>query len=418
MASADPATVPATPHPPMRLWAILLAIAMAYVALGAILGFVQGGLAPILRSQGASLASMRWVYALFLPFGIAFLWAPAIDAFRWPWLGRRTGWIVPMQAVAVLAILAAAALPPGPGAWGTLMALGLYATLAAASMDLALDALTVEMVPPAQRATAAAAKLGGVSIGAVLGGGLLVAFYPQLAWHGALGAIAVLMALSGLPVLALVAGDRRLSRQPPSRQASLARTLRKPGMPRKLLRLSALVCAMLALFNFNRLLLVDLGVPLERIGSVLGTVSPLANAAACALAPLLLRRLPLRRAAQLLAAAGLAGAGTVWLGTVQDHAAWAMAGSVLAAAAVSALYVVLGGLILEWAAGPQAATDYALLYGLGRLLGTASLMALPGLAQQIGWPVFQGGIVLSFAAAFWYFLRLFPARAGTRAAPL
>jgi hypothetical protein len=298
------------------------------------------------------------------------------------------------------------------------MALGLCATLAAASMDLALDALTVEMVPQAQRATAAAAKLGGVSIGAVLGGGLLVALYPQLAWHGTLGAIAVLMALSGLPVLALVAGDRQLSRQAPPRRASLGHTLRKPGMPRRLLRLSGLVCAMLALFNFNRLLLVDMGVPLAQIGSVLGTVSPLANAAACALAPLLLRRLPLRCAAQLMAAAGLAGAGTVWLGAVLAHAAWAMAGSVLAAAAVSALYVVLGGLILEWATGPQAATDYALLYGLGRLAGTASLMALPGLAQQVGWPVFQGVIVLAFAAAFCWFLRLFPTRVGRQATPL
>lgn len=80
--------------------------------------------------------------------------------------------------------------------------------------------------------------------------------------------------------------------------------------------------------------------------------------------------------------------------------------AVLAIAA--ALYVVLGGLSLEWASGQQAATDYALLYGAGRLIGTAALMILPGLIQVIGWSAFQGGVAIAFAASAWYFLRLFP----------
>ena len=113
---------------------VLTVVAILYVAIGSVLGFVQGGLAPILRAQGVTLASLQWVYALYLPFGVAFLWAPWLDARRLHWLGHRTGWIVAAQLVAVAAMLCIAARPGAPVAW--LFALGLVATTAVATMDL------------------------------------------------------------------------------------------------------------------------------------------------------------------------------------------------------------------------------------------------------------------------------------------
>lgn len=95
---------------------VLAAISLAYVALGMVLGFVQGGVAPVLRAQGVELSALRWVYALYLPFGLAFLWAPMVDSWRWPWLGRRTGWILPMQGLSLLALGAIAFVQPAPGA--------------------------------------------------------------------------------------------------------------------------------------------------------------------------------------------------------------------------------------------------------------------------------------------------------------
>jgi len=387
---------------------ILAAITLAYVSLGIILGFVQGGVAPVLRAQGAELSALRWVYALYLPFGLAFLWAPVVDSWRWPWLGRRTGWIIPMQWVSMLAIVSIAFVKPVPGAWGMLLALGVAATIAAATMDVALDALTVEMLPQAQRAAAAGAKMGGISLGAVLGGGVLVAWYPRLDWHGTLLLIAVAMALSCLPVFALVSKDRRLSTRMRQHRAKLIQTLRKPDMGRRFLRLTLLVCTLLALFNFNRLLLVDMGVSLERIGSLLGVIAPLANATACFLAPMLVRAMPVRRAAWLTASFCLASAFLVWLGCLQANITTVIVGSILTTAGAAALYVVLGSLMLEWATGRQAATDYALLYGMGRFIGTAALMILPGVIQSLGWPVFLALVILAFAASAWYFLRLFP----------
>lgn len=386
---------------------MLAAIALAYVSLGIILGFVQGGVAPVLRSQGLDLSALRWVYALYLPFGLAFLWAPAVDSWRWPWLARRTGWIIPMQGVSTLALAAMALVQPGAGAWGLLLGLGLVATIAAATMDVALDALTVEAMPQDRRSAAAAAKMGGISLGAVLGGGVLVAWYPRLGWSGALCIIAACTALACLPVFALVRKDRQLSTRLPAHRAGLRQTLGKPGMADRLVRLSLLVCSLLALFNFNRLLLVDMGVSLERIGWLLGIIAPLANAAACVLAPVLARAMPVRRAAWLAAGACLASACLVWLGVVQASSSTVIVGSILTTAGAAALYVVLGSLMLEWACGQQAATDYALLYGVGRFIGTAALMGLPGIIQAAGWPLFLACVIAAFAACSFHFLRLF-----------
>lgn len=387
---------------------LLAVIALMYVSLGSILGFVQGGVAPVLRAQGMELTSLRWAYALFVPFGVAFLWAPWIDRWRWPWLGKRTGWIVPMQAVAIAAVIGAAALTPERGVWTALLVLGLIATSCSATVDLALDALTVEHIPESHRTAAAAAKMGGISLGTVLGGGLLVALYPQIGWRGSLLFIVGLMVLSGLLAFMLVGTDRSLSGQSQQQRAALKEMVRKPGMLKRLVRLTVLVCALLALINFNRLMLVDMGVSLERIGSVLGTAAPAANALACLLMAALVRTISARRLAWMVGGFCLTGASVVWLGYVSVSAQTVILGAIMASAGAAALYVVLGSLILQWAEGAQPATDYALLYGLGRLIATISLMALPGVIQAVGWPSFQIAVIAAFACAIWYFMRLFP----------
>lgn len=384
---------------------LLTTIVLSYVALGTILGFVQGGVAPVLRSQGVELAAMRWVYALYLPFGLAFSWASRIDRWHWPWLGPRTGWIVPMQALTVLSLLVIAAIAPGPGVWTLLLLLGLVATVSAATMDVALDALTVELIPEPLRAAAAGAKMGGVALGSIIGGGLLVAGYPALQWRGTLQLMALIVALSCLPMLTLVRQDRQRQIRQTGARPRLRDCLRTPLMRSRFLRLTLLTCSLIALFSFGRLMLVDMGVPLERIGYVLGIIAPIATACTCVLTPFALRHVPVQKALVALGALCLTGALLVWLALLQRSPDLLMAGTIVTTAAAAGLYVALGGLILIWAQGSQAATDYALLYGVGRLLGTVALMALPGLAATLGWPVFQSALILLFAIALWCFRR-------------
>lgn len=389
-------------------WLLLATIAMMYISLGSIMGFVQGAIAPVLRAQGMDLASLRWAYALYVPFGIAFLWAPWVDRWRWPWLGQRTGWIIPMQFAGTIAVIIAAHVQPENGAWTTLLALGLIATACSATVDLAVDALTVDHIPQSYRTSAAAAKMGGAAAGMVIGGGVLVALYSRLGWNGSLLIIAGLMAASGLAAFTLVRRDRAHVMQGHSARPAITETLRKPGMKVRLFRLTLLACTLMALFNFNRLMLVDMGVSLESIGSVLGTAAPAANVAACVLAAVLVRNMNVRHLAWATGAFCLVAACLILCGYMIGNTAFVVAGAIMISAGGAANYVVLGSLILQWAKGAQPATDYALLYGLSRLAATFSLMTLPGVINVIGWPVFQTTLIAAFAFALWYFMRLIP----------
>lgn len=365
-------------------WAHLATIAALYVSLGAVLGFVQGGIGPILRGKGHTLASMAPVFALYLPFGVTFLWAPLVDRWRLPWLGRRSGWIVAAQGLAVLLVAVIAlggALP-----LAVLFGLGLATTLAVATMDVALDAWTVEHIAETHRGAASAAKVGGLSLGAVLGGGVLVGLYARLGWAGALLLLAALMALATLPAwrlpdLALPAALRQA-------RPSLWAALKQPSMAGRLLRISLVTCALMALFNLNRLMLVDLGVPLARIGWVLGVAAPVANLAIALTLPAALRHCAPRSLLWTLLAATVSGALAIVIALHTGNAGLAIAASIAISACVSGMYIVMGGLILGWAAGGQAATDYALLYGLGRFVGTLALLGMPALIARTGWPAF------------------------------
>ncbi|XAH25599.1 MFS transporter [Xylophilus sp. GW821-FHT01B05] len=380
---------------------VLLAVALMYVSLGVVLGFVQGGVATILRARGVELAAMRWVFALYIPFGVAFLWAPWVDRWRMPWLGRRTGWITAAQGLAVVLVAALAAGEAWPPALQ--IALGLATTVSMATMDLALDALTVEQVHAEQRPLAAAAKVGGLSLGAVLGGGVLVGLFPTLGWQWTFVSIAALIALAAVPVLALVRRDAAHQAQAPVRPRLLA-TLRQPAMQRRLLKISLVTCALMALFNFNRLMLVDLQVPLERIGWVLGTMAPLANLAASAIAPWLMQGLARPKVLWALVLLCLASTALTAWAYAQYMPGVAMAGAVLIGACVSAIYIVLGASILAWARGHQAATDYALLYGVGRFIGTLALFGLPGLIPLVGWAAFYGVCGVALVGTVWVFI--------------
>lgn len=389
------------------IWLIIISIGLTYISLGVIFAFIQGGVAPILRSQGMELSAMRWVYALYLPFGIAFLWAPIVDSWQWPWGGRRTGWILPMQLLAIFAFTGIANLTPGNDSWVILLILGFIVTFAIATVDIVMDALTVEMIPESYRTVVSSIKLGGVSGGALIGGGGVLALYSYIGWHGVTIVITAIIALTCIPVYALIDKEQNYSNKTSRCKARLMQTLKKPKMFNRFFRLTLLVSTLLALFNYNRLLLVDMGVPLEYIGGVLGTISPLTNACACLIVPLLISRASLYISARIVVGICLCSALSIWVGIVSQSSNTVIIGSVLVAAGATAMYVILVSLILAWASGQQAATDYALLYGVGRVIGMVNLMLLPGIIPLIGWSVFEGFIVLAFGISAWYFFRLF-----------
>lgn len=376
-------TAHATQSSVSSFW-VLFSVGLLYISFGVCFGLLEYSVPPILMTRGVNLQSMGWVIALYIPFGLTFLWAPIIDSRPLPWLSYRIGWIALCQIISSMLLIVVAMGSSLPAAG--LFTLGLMICFAVATMDLALDALAVDIIGNRYRAIAAALKVGALALGGFIGGGVLLGMFGSLGWKGVFLVTAALPLLTILPVLTLTRADK--PRAAAAKRATIMATFRRPGAIKQLGMLSVTTTAIIALFYFQRPILVKMGVPLEHIGWTLGTLSPILNTfAAVAIVPLLTRFSPVKMLFALVGVSAFAALGTVL--SIDHH----LTGSVIFWAVVqgmgcSALSVIIYALILKWAATDQSATDYAVLCGGSRLLVTLILMAVPTLLNHVSWGAF------------------------------
>lgn len=392
--------VPANAKP--RAWTgkpgwILFSVGLLYISFGVCFALLEFGVPSILIHKGIDLASMGWVIALYVPFGLTFLWAPLVDRFKFPFLGHRVGWIAVAQLVSSVLLSVVAYCESAPAF--LLFWLGLGVCFAVATMDLALDALAVDAIGPRYRSVSAALKVSALAIGGLVGGGVLVGQYQSLGWTATFLLTAALPLLTLVPVLLLVGAERA---QPAAAvRASILHTLRRPKALPKLVLLTVTTTLAISLVYFQRPILLQMGLDLGDLGWKLGTLSPIVNAAAGALAaPLMLWTSPSK---VFFGSIALAAVGTVgfmsYLGgePSSDVFLWVL----IQGAASTAISVVIYSLILKWASRDQAATDYAVLCGSSRLLATLVLMGVPAVMSHVGWKTFYLVCIVGLAAIAW-----------------
>jgi MFS family permease len=161
----------------------LILFTLLYASEGAPIGFIWWALPTLLRSADVPIDRITALTAVLLvPWVFKFLWAPALDVLRGPRWGYRA-WLVTMQVIMALTLLPLAWLDPVThfGVWRLLL---LVHGFAAATQDVAIDALAIGAVPPAERGRLNGAMQAGMLTGrSVFGGGaLLVAAWAGRAW--------------------------------------------------------------------------------------------------------------------------------------------------------------------------------------------------------------------------------------------
>ena len=149
--------------------------------LGIISGFpwvlIGSSLSLWLQEDGLSRTAIGWAGLIFGVYAFNFLWAPFVDRIRIPWLsprlGHRRAWIVTLQAVILLCLVAWSAIEPSANLAGVI-AIGLVIAVASATQDITIDALRIEQIGTEESETMAAGaaiavvgwwtgyKLGGV----------------------------------------------------------------------------------------------------------------------------------------------------------------------------------------------------------------------------------------------------------------
>ncbi|MDE8347383.1 MAG: MFS transporter, partial [Acidocella sp.] len=135
------------------------------------------------------LAAIGFTTNLGIAYSLKFLWAPALDQVRplplFRRLGRRRGWLLPIQLCLTGAIAGLAATHPAHDLAPTLVLGGLVAFLSA-SQDIMIDAWRIEFFPLAMQGAATAGYVWGYRGAMLISGSGVIALSVTLGWHAAI----------------------------------------------------------------------------------------------------------------------------------------------------------------------------------------------------------------------------------------
>jgi PAT family beta-lactamase induction signal transducer AmpG len=169
--------------------------------------------------EGVSLAAIGLVTLIGIPYTWKFLWAPAMDRFVPPFLGRRRGWLVITQVGIAAGLAAMAMSSPRTDIW-LLAMLALFVAVMSASQDIAVDAYRTDIATPEQRGLVAALNVLGYRLAMITSGAMALVF---AAGSGALGGFGwpntylLMAALMGVGAIAALWGREPVAAAPPPR---------------------------------------------------------------------------------------------------------------------------------------------------------------------------------------------------------
>jgi PAT family beta-lactamase induction signal transducer AmpG len=165
-----------------------------------------------LASEGLDIKAIGIFTLVSIPYFFKFLWAPLLDRYLPPILGRRRGWILIYQVCLSVAIAVMGFCSPSKELY-VLGALAVLVAFLSASQDIVIDAYRVDTIPVSERGLAAAAQSFGYRTAAMLAGAVLVLIAAHLGWQLAFLLVACLMAATILGTL--WAPEPEIPGQPP-----------------------------------------------------------------------------------------------------------------------------------------------------------------------------------------------------------
>ncbi|MCP5266953.1 MAG: MFS transporter [Burkholderiaceae bacterium] len=200
----------------MRIAAML---ALGFAS-GLPLALSSGTLQAWLTIEGLDIGTIGFFTLAGLPYTFKFLWAPLMDRFEPPRIGRRRGWLVFTQVGLAIACFAMASLDPArqvPAVGAVAVAIAFLS----ASQDIVFDAYRSDLLAPDERGAGAAVSVLGYRLAMLVSGGLaLVLADLWLGWPDTYRLMGVLMALAAVVSLLVP----RLAR-PEAAQAPVLREL-------------------------------------------------------------------------------------------------------------------------------------------------------------------------------------------------
>jgi PAT family beta-lactamase induction signal transducer AmpG len=155
---------------------------------------VAGTLAYWLKENSIELRNITMIASAGMTYSFKFLWAPLVDRWRLPLLGRlglRRGWLLFAQLVVMIGLLAMASVTPEQLA--LFIGLTLLVAFAGATLDIAVDAYRIEIAPPDAQGALVATYALGYRIALIVTGALALVLADHTVWPNVYRAMAAAM---------------------------------------------------------------------------------------------------------------------------------------------------------------------------------------------------------------------------------
>lgn len=151
-------------------------------------------------TEGVSLQTLGLLTLVGLPYTWKFLWAPFMDRFVLPFIGRRRGWIFLTQGVLTLLILTLGHTDILEHSLRAAL-LAFLLAFVSASQDIVIDAYRADLLRPQERGPGAAASVLGYRLAMLASGALALILAGHWGWPRTYTLMALLMGLGMITTL-------------------------------------------------------------------------------------------------------------------------------------------------------------------------------------------------------------------------
>ncbi|HET9794477.1 MAG TPA: MFS transporter [Thermoanaerobaculia bacterium] len=184
------------------------AVVLQSFSSGLPLGLVWIALPAWLKYRGVDIKTIGLFTLAQAPWTLKFLWAPLMDRYRLPFLGRKRSWMLLFQILLIAGLLGLAREAESPTV-PVVAALAIFIAFSSASQDIAIDGYAVEVLEKNELGVAVGGRVALYRVAMLTAGAVAITIGQKFGWP----AVFIGLALLYVPLAGVVVA----SPEPPAR---------------------------------------------------------------------------------------------------------------------------------------------------------------------------------------------------------